>query len=171
VRLTTTRLGCAHSVFFCAKCNQPLLDATLARLAMELFRREGADAWYTHSAGELASAGTRCPKCDGAELRKETDILDVWFDSGSSHYAVLGRRPDVPWPSDIYLEGGDQYRGWFHSSLLVAMITHRAAPYRTVLTHGWVLDAPGPRDVQVTGNVVEPQEVIKTHGAEILRLW
>ena len=102
---------------------------------------------------------------------RETDILDVWFDSGSSHYAVLGHRPDLPWPSDIYLEAGDQYRGWFHSSLLVALGTNGAAPYRQVLTHGWVLDAQGRAMHKSLGNVIEPQEVIKTHGAEILRLW
>ena len=87
--------------------------------------------------------GTQCPACGGTNLRKETDILDVWFDSGSSHAAVLGHRPDLPWPSDVYLEGGDQYRGWFHSSLLVGMVTRGAAPYRAVLTNGWALDAQG----------------------------
>jgi isoleucyl-tRNA synthetase len=99
------------------------------------------------------------------------DILDVWFDSGSSHYAVLGRRADLPWPADVYLEAGDQYRGWFHSSLLVALGTRGSAPYRQVLTHGWVLDAQGRAMSKSLGNVIEPMEVIKTHGAEILRLW
>ena len=138
---------------------------------MELFRKEGADAWYAHSVEELLPPGAKCPDCGGTRLRKETDILDVWFDSGSSHYAVLGRRPDIPWPSDVYLEAGDQYRGWFHSSLLVALGTHGAAPYRTVLTHGWVLDADRRAMSKSLGNVIDPNEVIKTHGAEILRLW
>ncbi|HUX09677.1 MAG TPA: class I tRNA ligase family protein, partial [Terriglobia bacterium] len=104
-------------------------------------------------------------------LRKETDILDVWFDSGSSHAAVLGHRPDLPWPSDVYLEGGDQYRGWFHSSLLVGMVVRGGAPYRAVLTNGWVLDAQGRAMSKSLGNVIDPNEVIKSHGAEILRLW
>ena len=115
--------------------------------------------------------GTRCPDCGGTNLRKETDILDVWFDSGSSHLAVLGHRADVPWPSDVYLEGGDQYRGWFHSSLLIGVGIRGRAPYRQVLTHGWTLDAEGRAMSKSLGNTVEPQEVIKTHGAEILRLW
>jgi isoleucyl-tRNA synthetase len=163
--------GVPITVFHCDDCKQPVLDATLAQRALELFRKEGADAWYAHSEAELLPPGARCPRCGGTKLRRETDILDVWFDSGASHYAVLGRRPDLPWPSDIYLEAGDQYRGWFHSSLLVALGTKGAAPYRQVLTHGWVLDAQGRAMSKSLGNVIEPMEVIKTHGAEILRLW
>jgi isoleucyl-tRNA synthetase len=163
--------GVPITVFHCDDCKKPLLDAKLAQPAVELFRKEGADAWYTHSEGELLPLGAKCPTCGGAKLRKETDILDVWFDSGSSHLAVLGHRPDVPWPSDVYLEAGDQYRGWFHSSLLVALATRGAAPYRTVLTHGWVLDADRRAMSKSLGNVIDPNEVIKTHGAEILRLW
>src|SRR5205823_12552878 len=103
--------GVPITVFHCAACNKPLMDAGLARRAVEIFRREGADAWYTHPVEDLLPPGARCADCGGAKLRKETDILDVWFDSGSSHAAVLGRRPDLPWPSDLYLEAGDQYRG------------------------------------------------------------
>jgi isoleucyl-tRNA synthetase len=158
-------------VFHCRDCKKPILDANLAQHALELFRKEGADAWYAHSEAELLPPGAHCPECGGKNLRRETDILDVWFDSGASHYAVLGRRWDLPWPSDIYLEAGDQYRGWFHSSLLVALGTHGRAPYRQVLTHGWVLDAQGRAMSKSIGNVIDPQEVIKTHGAEILRLW
>ena len=163
--------GVPITVFHCAACNKPLMDAGLARRAVEIFRREGADAWYTHPVEDLLPPGARCADCGGAKLRKETDILDVWFDSGSSHAVVLGRRPDLPWPSDLYLEAGDQYRGWFHSSLLVALGTRGAAPYREVLTHGWVLDAEGRAMSKSLGNVIDPNEVIKTHGAEILRLW
>ncbi len=168
--------GVPITVFHCVDCNKPLINppaygAELARAAIELFRKEGADAWYTHPVEDLLPAGARCPDCGGANLRKETDILDVWFDSGSSHFAVLGHRRDLPWPSDVYLEGGDQYRGWFHSSLLVALGTHGAAPYRRVLTNGWVLDAEGRAMSKSLGNAIEPQEVIKTYGAEILRLW
>ena len=168
--------GVPIPVFHCETCNKPLINppaygAQLARQAVELFRREGADAWYSHPIEDLLPAGTKCPECEGTKLRKETDILDVWFDSGASHFAVLGRRADLPWPSDIYLEAGDQYRGWFHSSLLIALGTHGAAPYRQVLTHGWVLDAEGRAMSRSLGNVIDPQDVIKTHGAEIVRLW
>jgi len=163
--------GVPLTVFHCADCKKPLLDARLGERAVELFKKEGADAWYAHSVQELLPPGVKCPDCGGTNLRKETDILDVWFDSGASHAAVLGRRPDLPWPSDVYLEGGDQYRGWFHSSLLVGMVSHGGAPYRAVLTNGWVLDAQGRAMSKSLGNVIDPNEVIKTHGAEILRLW
>jgi isoleucyl-tRNA synthetase len=163
--------GVPITAFYCQACGKPILDASLGRPAIELFRKEGADAWYTHPVEDLLAKGSKCPECGGKKLRKETDILDVWFDSGSSHAAVLGHRPDLPWPSDVYLEAGDQYRGWFHSSLLVALCTHGAAPYRQVLTHGWVLDAEGRAMSKSLGNTIEPMEVIKTHGAEILRLW
>ncbi len=168
--------GVPIPVFHCEQCEKPLIDppeygAKLARPAIELFRKEGADAWYSHPVAELLPLGTKCPQCGGTKLRKETDILDVWFDSGSSHAAVLGRRADLPWPSDVYLEGGDQYRGWFHSSLLVAMVSHGAAPYRQVLTNGWVLDAEGRAMSKSLGIGIDPADVIKTHGAEVLRLW
>ncbi len=163
--------GVPITVFHCEACKKPLMDAKAARRAVEMFRVEGADAWYTHTAEELLPAGTKCPECAGSRFRKEMDILDVWFDSGSSHAAVLGSRPDSPWPSDVYLEGGDQYRGWFHSSLLVAMVSHGHAPYRIVLTNGWVLDAEGCAMSKSLGTGMHPSEVIKTHGAEILRLW
>ena len=163
--------GVPLTVFHCEDCKKPLLDAKLGERAVELFKKEGADAWYAHSVQDLLPPGTKCPDCGGTHLRKETDILDVWFDSGASHAAVLGRRPDLPWPSDVYLEGGDQYRGWFHSSLLVGMVSHGGAPYRAVLTNGWVLDAQGRAMSKSLGNVIDPNEVIKTHGAEILRLW
>ena len=168
--------GVPITVFHCETCRKPLIDppdfaASLARPAVELFRKEGADAWYTHPVEDLLPPGTKCPTCGGTNLRKETDILDVWLESGSSHYAVLGRRPDLPWPSDVYLEAADQYRGWFHSSLLVALVTHGRAPYRTVLTHGWVLDPHGRAMSKSLGTGIEPMEIIKTHGAEVLRLW
>ena len=168
--------GVPITAFHCDVCKKPLIDppklgVRLAKKAIELFKKEGADAWYAHAAEDLLPRGAKCPECGNTKLRKETDILDVWFDSGSSHAAVLGHRPDIPWPSDVYLEGGDQYRGWFHSSLLLALVTHGAAPYRQVLTNGWVLDAQGRAMSKSLGNVIDPNEVIKTHGAEILRLW
>ena len=163
--------GVPIAVFHCESCKKPVMDAKLARRAVELFRREGADAWYTHPIEDLLPSGAKCPSCKGTSLRKETDILDVWFDSGSSHVAVLGHRPDLPWPADVYLEGGDQYRGWFHSSLLVAMVSNGRAPYHNVLTNGWVLDAEGRAMSKSLGTGMHPNEIIKTHGAEILRLW
>jgi isoleucyl-tRNA synthetase len=163
--------GVPITVFHCESCKKPVLDAKFAKRAVELFRAEGADAWYSHSVEDLLPPGAKCPSCGGTRFRKETDILDVWFDSGSSHEAVLGRRADVPWPADVYIEGGDQYRGWFHSSLLIAMVSRGRAPYRKVLTNGWVLDAEGRAMSKSLGTGMHPSEVIKTHGAEILRLW
>jgi len=163
--------GVPITVFYCDACGKPLLDASLARPAVALFRKEGADSWYTHPVEDLASPEAKCAECGGTRLRRERDIVDVWFESGTSHAAVLGHRPDLPWPSDVYLEGGDQFRGWFQSSLLVALGTHGAAPYRQVVTPGWVLDAEGRAMSKSLGTGIDPNEVIKTHGAEILRLW
>jgi len=163
--------GVPITMFHCQTCQKPVMDASLGRRAVELFRQEGSDAWYSHPVEELVPPGAKCPTCGGTDLRKETDILDVWFESGCSHLAVLGRRPDVPWPSDVYLEGNDQYRGWFHSSLLIAVGLKGAAPYRQVLTPGWTLDAEGRAMSKSLGNTVDPQEVTRTYGAEIVRLW
>ncbi len=124
--------GVPIAVFQCGDCNEFLNDPAVNRLVVELFAREGADAWYRHSAEEILPAGTKCAKCGSTKLRKEMDIIDVWFESGSSQAAVLGREPGLPWPADLYLEGGDQHRGWFHSSLLCAVATKGAAPYREV---------------------------------------
>jgi isoleucyl-tRNA synthetase len=115
--------------------------------------------------------GFACPKCQGTEFDKEKDILDVWFDSGSSHAAVLGHRPDLPWPADVYLEGSDQHRGWFHSSLLIGVATRGTAPYRQVVTHGFTVDADGKKISKSLGNDVDTQKLINTFGAEIVRLW
>jgi len=163
--------GVPITVFHCESCGKPLMDAKAAAPAVELFRREGADAWFVHPVEDLIAPGTRCPDCGESKFRKDTDILDVWFDSGSSQYAVLGRRPDLPWPSDVYIEGADQHRGWFQSSLLVGMVTHGAAPYREVLTVGWTLDPQGRAMSKSLGNGIDPNDVIRSHGAEILRLW
>ena len=113
----------------------------------------------------------RCSKCGAAEFRKETDILDVWFDSGSSHLAVLTEKNDLPWPADMYVEGGDQYRGWFHSSLLIGVGLRGNSPYRNCATHGWTLDADGRAMSKSLGNIIEPEKIVKQYGAEILRLW
>jgi isoleucyl-tRNA synthetase len=162
-------------ILYCTACGKQFDDyAALRRLVQDWFTKEGADAWFTHSVEELLPAGTRC-SCGAAGWRKETDILDVWFDSGSSHLAVLNRRDasgqELPWPADMYLEGPDQYRGWFHSSLLVGVAVRNAAPYRHVLTHGWTLDAKGQPMSKSLGNVVLPTEVCEKWGADLLRLW
>jgi isoleucyl-tRNA synthetase len=139
----------------------------------ELFAGEGADAWYSRPVEDFVPAGLRCPRCGGTSWEKERDILDVWFDSGASHLAVCdnGRFPGLTWPADVYLEAHDQYRGWFQSSLLVGVVTHGAAPYRTVVVHGHVLDAEGRKMSKSLGTGVAPQDLIKEYGADVLRLW
>jgi isoleucyl-tRNA synthetase len=163
--------GVPIAVFFCAGCGK-LLDSKESHSAVvDLFAREGADAWYTKEAKDILPVGTTCPGCGGAAFRKETDIIDVWFESGSSHAAVLGHEPDLPWPADLYLEGGDQYRGWFHSSLLVAVGTRGHSPYRSVATNGWTLDPQGKATSKSLGNGIDPVEMAKKLGGEIIRLW
>jgi isoleucyl-tRNA synthetase len=158
-------------VFYCESCREPLTDRKILDGIVELFRKHSADIWYERSPAELLPPGTTCAKCGGSEFRKENDILDVWFDSGSSHLAVLNQRFDLPWPADLYLEGGDQYRGWFHSSLLVGTGLKDCSPYRGCALNGWVLDGEGKAMHKSLGNAIEPEEVIKKHGAELLRLW
>ncbi len=156
-------------IFYCERCRERLEDFAALRHVVRRFEQEGADAWYQRSAEELLPPGVRC-KCGSSRWRKETDILDVWFDSGSSHLAVLGS-PEVPWPADLYLEGPDQYRGWFQSSLLVALGVRDASPYRHVLTHGWTLDEQGRPMHKSLGNVVLPRELCEKWGADLVRLW
>ena len=167
--------GVPLAILYCNKCGKQFDDyKALHALVAEWFTREGADAWFTHTVEELLPAGTKCG-CGASDWRKETDILDVWFDSGSSHLAVLDRLDaagqKLPWPADMYLEGPDQYRGWFHSSLLVGVGVRGGAPYRHVLTHGWTLDAKGQPMSKSLGNVVLPTEVCEKWGADLLRLW
>ena len=158
-------------VFYCDGCREALTDRKIMDGIVALFRQYGADVWYERTAAELLPAGTTCAKCGAAEFSKETDILDVWFDSGSSHLAVLNQRFGLTWPADLYMEGGDQYRGWFHSSLLVGTGIKGGSPYRACALNGWVLDGDGRAMHKSLGNSIEPDEVIKHHGAEILRLW
>ncbi len=157
--------------FYCKRCGHVLAEQRLAEHVATLMEREGADLWYTRGAVDLLPRGTSCPNCGGIDFEKERDILDVWFESGVSHAAVLAVRADQRWPADMYLEGSDQHRGWFHSSLLAAVGTRGRAPYRSVLTHGFVVDGDGKKMSKSLGNVVAPQEVIERYGAEILRLW
>ncbi|HYO80623.1 MAG TPA: isoleucine--tRNA ligase, partial [Bryobacteraceae bacterium] len=157
--------------FYCEGCREPYTERAALDRVVDLFRTHSADVWYERSAAELLPEGTRCTKCGGTTFTRETDILDVWFDSGSSHLAVLGKSDELPWPSDLYLEGGDQYRGWFHSSLLVGVGLKGAAPYRECATNGWTLDGEGRAMSKSLGNVIEPEKIIRQHGAEVLRLW
>jgi isoleucyl-tRNA synthetase len=158
--------------FYCQGCQHLLVEEGLvAHVAERMRAGQGADEWYLRQAAELLPPGTACPRCGGREFRKETDILDVWFDSGCSHAAVLEAHPDLRWPADLYLEGSDQHRGWFHSSLLEAVGTRQAPPYRAVLTHGFVVDGEGRKMSKSLGNTVAPQDVIARYGAEVLRLW
>jgi isoleucyl-tRNA synthetase len=156
---------------YCESCREPLLTCDLVERAAAIFEAAGADAWYERPVTEFLPPNLACPGCGGTSFEREHDILDVWFDSGSSHEGVLGRRPELGWPADLYVEGSDQHRGWFHSSLLVGLGTRGAAPFRTVLTHGFVVDEEGRRMSKSRGTGVEPQDIIRQSGAEILRLW
>ena len=163
--------GVPIPIFYCAHCGKPVVnDATIGRVA-ELFREHGSNCWFEMDAGELLPEGFTCPECGGSEFTKETDIMDVWFDSGSSHMAVLRQRPELRWPADVYLEGGDQYRGWFQSSMLTSVAVTGQAPYKTIITHGWTVDGEGRAMHKSLGNAVAPEEVIKDYGADLLRLW
>jgi isoleucyl-tRNA synthetase len=155
--------------FTCTGCRSVLADPIVIEHIATLMESKGADVWFERSAAELLPKGTTCPKCGGTDFEKERDILDVWFESGVSYAAVLKGRKW--WPADLYLEGSDQHRGWFHSALLAGVVTDHRAPYKAVLTHGFVLDGQGKKMSKSAGNVVAPQDVIKQSGAEILRLW
>ncbi|MFZ5863584.1 MAG: isoleucine--tRNA ligase [Nitrospirota bacterium] len=158
--------------FACQDCGASLTSKPIADHVAELMERgEGSDLWFSKSSDELLPTGTTCVKCGGHRFHQERDILDVWFESGVSHAAVLKRRPELAWPAALYLEGSDQHRGWFHSTLLSSLLTDPRAPYDTVLTHGFVVDGQGKKMSKSAGNVMAPQEIIKQHGAELLRLW
>ena len=163
--------GVPIPVFYCKDCGEHLItDATINAVA-DLFKKEGSDAWWKYEADEILPEGTTCPHCGGKHFTKESDIMDVWFDSGSSHAAVANVRPELQWPVDMYLEGSDQHRGWFQSSLLTSVATTGHAPYKSVLTHGYVVDGEGRKMSKSVGNTVAPQDVIKQYGADIIRLW
>ena len=163
--------GVPIPIFYCEDCKKPVIERDFINAVSALFRKEGSDGWYKHSADEILPQDAKCPYCGGVHFRKEKDIMDVWFDSGSSHFAVLETRPYLKWPSDLYMEGGDQYRGWFQSSLLTAVACKGDAPYKAVLTHGWTVDGEGRKMSKSLGNVIVPGQVVKEYGADILRLW
>jgi isoleucyl-tRNA synthetase len=163
--------GVPIAMFQCEECNEFIGDPAVHKLVVDLFAREGADAWYRYSPEQILPAGTKCAKCGSTKFRKEMDIVDVWFESGNSQAAVLGHEPGLPWPADMYIEGGDQHRGWFQSSLLCAVATKGLAPYRSCATVGWTLDPQGRAMSKSLGNTVDPVEIADKMGAEIVRLW
>jgi isoleucyl-tRNA synthetase len=163
--------GVPIAVFLCEGCGKPLNDHAVNQKVVELFKRSGADAWFTSESDTILPAGTKCPHCSGTKFEKETDIFDVWLESGASYLALIDDEPSYPWPSDLYLEGGDQYRGWFQSSLLCAMGTHGTPPYRGVVTPGWTLDEKGQAMSKSRGNDVDPVDIAGRLGGEIVRLW
>jgi isoleucyl-tRNA synthetase len=158
-------------VFYCDQCRHPLTDRKILDSVVALFAEHSADIWFERTAAEFIPAGTACTKCGSTTFTKENDILDVWFDSGSSHLAALNQDYGLRWPADMYIEGGDQYRGWFQSSLLIAVALRGRAPFNTTATNGWALDADGRPLSKSIGNGVAPEEIIKEFGAELIRLW
>jgi isoleucyl-tRNA synthetase len=163
--------GVPITVLFCEACGEPVVSQEIIDHVAAMVEKSGADIWFMKSEQDLMPPGTRCPKCGSDRFTKETDILDVWFDSGVSYAAVMEKREYLDSPADLYLEGSDQHRGWFHSSLLCSVGTRNIAPYRSVLTHGFVVDGSGKAMHKSAGNVISPEELIKSYGAEILRLW
>jgi isoleucyl-tRNA synthetase len=162
--------GVPIPAFECRACGQVVADETIVRFVADIFETRGSNAWFERQAAELLPPGTKCPKCGSTDLAKESNILDVWFESGASHN-ILGRRPDLPWPADVYIEGHDQHRGWFNSSMVIGVGAKGGSPYKTCITHGFVLDAQDRAMSKSAGNAIEPKEVIARGGAEVLRLW
>ncbi|MDD4178448.1 MAG: isoleucine--tRNA ligase [Candidatus Margulisbacteria bacterium] len=163
--------GVPIPAFYCQKCKKPQMTGLFNKAIKELVLKEGTNGWFLREAKDILPAGTKCPDCGGTEFTKETDILDVWFESGSSHAAVLETREELSWPADLYLEGSDQHRGWFQSSLLLGVGYKGRAPFNSVLTHGFTIDDKGKKMSKSLGNVVDPNDVVKRYGADVLRLW
>lgn len=153
--------GVPIPIFYCNECGKEIINDVTIKHVQELFRQYGSDVWFAREAAELVPPGLTCPECGSRDFRKETDIMDVWFDSGSSHAAVLETRPELSWPADLYLEGSDQHRGWFNSSLCTSVATRGQAPYRAVLTHGFLVDEEGRKMSKSLGNGIDPADVIK----------
>lgn len=163
--------GVPIPVFYCKGCDEAVADAEIVNHVADIFQQETADAWYNREAKDLLPENFKCSKCGGADFTKEIDILDVWFDSGSSCVAVLETRDNLQFPADVYFEGGDQFRGWFNSSLMCGLAAHDESPYKQVVTYGWVVDGEGKQMHKSGGNAISPNEVVKKSGAEIIRLW
>jgi len=163
--------GVPIPVFYCSSCGKEIVTPESIKAVAELFRKEGADAWFAKSADQILPEGIACPDCKGVHFIKENDILDVWFESGVSHLAILKNRRGLAWPAQLYLEGSDQHRGWFQSSLLTSIGFAKKAPYDSVLTHGFLVDGNGRKMSKSLGNVVDPLKVIEKYGADVLRLW
>ena len=162
--------GLPIPIFYCKDCGKEIINDETINAIKTLFAKEGSNAWFKYEAKEILPEGYKC-ECGGNEFKKETDIMDVWFDSGSSHIAVAEANPDLGWPVDMYLEGSDQHRGWFQSSLLTSTAVKGRAPYRQVLTHGYVVDGQGRKMSKSVGNGIDPMDICKQYGADILRLW
>lgn len=163
--------GVPIPIFYCKSCGKYHVDEASIKAVSDLFRAKGSDAWFTTEAKDILPDGTKCKHCGGTEFTKETDIMDVWFDSGTSYASVIYDNPNLKWPVDLYLEGTDQYRGWFQSSLLTSIAWKGRAPYKSVCTHGWVVDGQGRKQSKSLGNGIEPSEITDKYGADILRLW
>lgn len=162
--------GVPIPAFYCENCGHILADERTTSYVADIFEKEGSNAWFKKEAEDLLPPGIKCPVCQSNRFKKENNILDVWFESGASH-SLLGKSPELPWPADLYVEGHDQYRGWFNSSLVIGVGARHGSPFKTCLTHGFVLDEQGRAMSKSLGNVIEPEQIIKQHGAEILRLW
>jgi isoleucyl-tRNA synthetase len=163
--------GVPIPAFYCQRCGKPQLTGIFNQAIRQLIREEGTNGWFSKEARAILPAGTKCSECGGTEFEKEKDILDVWFESGTSHAAVLENRRNHHWPADLYLEGSDQHRGWFQASLLIGIGYKGKAPFRAVLTHGFTIDDKGKKMSKSLGNVVDPQDVVRRYGADVLRLW
>ena len=162
--------GVPIPMFFCQDCGKPYCTQESIDKISDIFAAEGSNAWWARSVEELMPEGAKC-ECGCTSFRKEKDILDVWFDSGSTWAAVANQRPELGYPADLYLEGGDQYRGWFQSSMLTSIAVNGVAPYKQIITHGWTVDGQGKVMHKSLGNAISPQDTIKEYGADIFRLW
>lgn len=163
--------GVPIPIFYCDQCGADIVTPETIDHIANLFKENGSNIWFDKTADELVPQGFKCPHCGGVHFSKETDIMDVWFDSGSTHAGVLDQRPYLKFPADVYLEGGDQYRGWFQSSMLTSIAAKGVAPYKQIITHGWTVDGEGRAMHKSLGNAIAPEEIIKDYGADMLRLW
>ena len=163
--------GVPIPILFCNHCGKEIISKEIMLNIADIFEKEGSDSWYEHDVGHFVKEGFVCPHCGKIDFRKEQDIMDVWFDSGTSHEAVCSARPELTFPADLYLEGADQYRGWFQSSLLTSVASKGCAPYKNVLTHGWTVDEEGKKQSKSQNNGVDPGKVMNKYGADVLRLW